>query len=207
LPAAVVFDFGAVLFQWQPLQLLQQVVPELAGDEVAARALAASIFESFTPDSDWAQFDLGRIDEAALATRISRRIGATAPQMRRVIDAIPPHLQPQQPTVELFRQMKARGHRMYFLSNMPLPYASILEQQNAFVAEFEDGIFSSRVGLMKPHAEIFDLAQKRFSLEPGRTVFIDDHAGNIDAALAQGWQGVRFVEAAQCAEDLRRLGW
>ena len=30
---AVVFDFGAVLFHWQPLTLLQQCVPELAPDE------------------------------------------------------------------------------------------------------------------------------------------------------------------------------
>jgi hypothetical protein len=74
---AVVFDFGAVLFQWQPLQLLQQClrVPELAPDEGSARRVAAQIFESFTPDSDWARFDLGRIAEAELADRIAARIG------------------------------------------------------------------------------------------------------------------------------------
>ncbi len=204
---AVVFDFGAVLFQWQPLRLLQDTVPELAPDEPSARALAARIFESFTPASDWALFDLGQLDEAALATRIARRTGATEPQVRKVIDAIPPHLVAQPASVALFRELRAAGHRMYFLSNMPAPYADSLERHNPFIAEFDDGIFSGRVGLMKPGAPIFQLAQRRFNLAPELTVFIDDHTGNIDAARALGWQGVQFESAAQCAGELRALGW
>jgi putative hydrolase of the HAD superfamily len=204
---AVVFDFGAVLFQWKPLDLLRHTVPELAADEAAARALAAQIFESFTPASDWALFDLGQLDEAALATRIARRTGATEPQVRRVIDAIPPHLVAQPASVALFRELKAAGHRMFYLSNMPAPYATSLERHNDFIAEFDDGIFSGRVGLMKPNAPIFELAVQRFGLVPAHTVFIDDHAGNIEAARTLGWQGVQFQSAAQTAAALRDGGW
>jgi putative hydrolase of the HAD superfamily len=204
---SVVFDFGAVLFQWKPLQLLQATVPELALDDEHARALARQIFESFTPASDWAQFDLGRIDEVTLAQRIARRIGATEAQVRRVVDAIPPHLEPQAPSIALFRQLKAAGHRMFYLSNMPARYADILERRNDFIAEFDDGIFSARVGLMKPQAAIFDLAQQRFGLEPAQTLFIDDHAGNVEAASARGWQALQFLSAGQCESELGRRGW
>lgn len=204
---SVVFDFGAVLFQWKPFQLLQDTVPELAPDETRARALAARIFESFTPASDWAQFDLGRIDEATLARRVARRIGATEAQVRRVVDAIPPHLEPQLPTVALLRRLKAAGHRMFYLSNMPAPYADSLERHNDFIADFDDGIFSARVGLMKPDAAIFRLARERFGLVPARTLFIDDHAGNVETAQAQGWQALQFLNAAQCESELGRLGW
>ena len=204
---AVVFDFGAVLFQWQPFRLLQQTVPELAPDEAAARALAGRIFESFNLHSDWAQFDLGRIDETVLADRIGQRIGAEAGQVRRVIDGIPQHLQAQPATVALFRRLKARGHRMFYLSNMPEPYALHLERHHDFVAEFIDGIFSARVGLMKPQPKIFEMAVGRFGLDPAQTLFIDDHAGNVAAAQAQGWQALRFVDAAQCAGDLAASGW
>ncbi|HEY6134404.1 MAG TPA: HAD family phosphatase [Rubrivivax sp.] len=207
LKRAVVFDFGAVLFQWKPVQLLRQSVPELAGDDASARALAAKIFESFTPESDWARFDTGKLDEDALAKLIAQRIGASETQVRRVIDAIPPHLVAQAPMVALFRQLKAVGHSMYFLSNMPLKYATRLERENPFIAEFEDGIFSGRVGLMKPQAAIFELARQRFGIEPARTVFIDDHAGNVAAAQALGWQGIRFEDAAQCTQALQAGGW
>jgi putative hydrolase of the HAD superfamily len=204
---AVVFDFGAVLFQWQPLQLLQQCVPELAPDDAAAKALAAQIFESFTPDSDWARFDLGRIAEDELAHRIAARIGVQAQQVRRVIDAIPPHLQPQPATVALLRRLQATGHRLYYLSNMPVPYADHLERENDFFAAFSDGIFSGRVGLVKPHAAIFELAEQRFGLQPADTVFIDDHAGNVQAARTRGWQAVQFVDAVQCGADLQAAAW
>lgn len=204
---AVVFDFGAVLFQWQPLRLLQELVPELAPDEAGAQALAPRIFESFDLRSDWAQFDLGKLDEAALAERIGRRIEVAPALIRRVIDGIPAHLQPQGPTVALLRRLRAAGHRLYYLSNMPEPYAAHLERENDFVGEFADGIFSARVGLMKPQPEIFALAVARFALDPARTLFIDDHAGNIAAARAQGWQGLRFIDAAQCADDLQAAGW
>ena len=203
----VVFDFGAVLFQWQPYRLLQETVPDLAPDEASARRVAAQIFESFTPESDWARFDLGRIAEAELAERIAARIGVRAEQVRRVIDGIPPHLQPQAPTVALLKQLKAAGHRLFYLSNMPHPYADHLERCNDFVADFQDGIFSARVGLMKPHAAIFELAEQRFGLVPADTVFIDDHAGNVQAARSRGWQAVHFADAAQAGAELQALGW
>jgi putative hydrolase of the HAD superfamily len=204
---AVVFDFGAVLFQWRPLDLLQQVVPGLAPDEAAARVLAAQVFESFTPDSDWAHFDLGLVDEETLATRIGARIGASAAEVRRIVDAIPAHLQPQADTVALLQRLKAAGHRLYYLSNMPRPYADHLERANPFIADFADGIFSGRVGLMKPHDAIFALAVQRFGLDPAHTLFIDDHAGNVQAARRLGWQALQFLNAAQCTHDVQTAGW
>jgi putative hydrolase of the HAD superfamily len=204
---AVIFDFGAVLFQWQPLELLQQTVPDLAPDEAAARRVAASFFESFTPDSDWARFDLGLVEEPELARRIAARTGAPEDRVRRVIDAIPGHLQPQADTVALLQRLKAAGHRLYYLSNMPRAYAAHLERHNAFIGDFLDGIFSARVGLMKPHRAIFELADERFALAETRTVFIDDHAGNIAAARAHGWQGVHFSGAGQAELELQQAGW
>jgi putative hydrolase of the HAD superfamily len=205
---AVVFDFGGVMLQWQPPRLLQEVLPELAPDETGARRLAAQIFQSFTPGSDWARFDLGLVDEALLAERIAVRIGATAPQVRRVIEAIPSHLEALPETVALFRRLKAAGHRTFFLSNMPVPYAHALEQTHDFIGEFDGGIFSGRVQLMKPDEAIFALAEERFGLDPARTLFIDDHAGNVAVARARGWQGVHFEAGASHAErQLAAAGW
>ena len=204
---AVVFDFGAVLFRWQPLELLQQCVPELAPDAAAAQALAAQVFESFTPDSDWARFDLGQVDEATLAQRIAARIGVPIGPVRRIIDAIPPHLEAQAGTVALYQRLRAAGHRLFYLSNMPRPYADHLERSYAFVGAFDDGIFSGRVGLMKPHDAIFALAEQRFALDPAQTLFIDDHLGNVQAARRRGWRALHFGSAAEAAAQLQEDGW
>ena len=69
--AAVVFDFGGVVFRWQPLSLLQQVLPAHAGDEESARALAERIFQGFRVGSDWAAFDRGSVTPEDLAARIA----------------------------------------------------------------------------------------------------------------------------------------
>jgi 2-haloacid dehalogenase len=37
-------------------------------------------------------------------------------------------------------------------------------------------------------------------------VFIDDVAGNIEAAVALGWQGIHHVSAERTAAQLRALG-
>jgi hypothetical protein len=38
-------------------------------------------------------------------------------------------------------------------------------------------------------------------------VFIDDHAGNISATQAHGWQAVHFSNAAQAQQALVQAGW
>jgi putative hydrolase of the HAD superfamily len=203
----VVFDFGGVVFNWQPLRLLQETLPESVTDETQARVLAGHIFQSFSLTSDWALFDLGQIDAEPLAERISKRCGLQASDVLKVIHAIPDHLVPIAGTVALLQHLKAQGHRLFFLSNMPTTYALELERRNDLAAWFDGGIFSSRVQLIKPRPEIFHEAVRRFDLVPENTVFIDDLAHNIEAARALGWQGVQFIDAQHCSSELARAGW
>ena len=60
------------------------------------------------------------------------------------------------------------GRPLYFLSNMPEPYALHLESTHEFFSRFTDGVFSSRVKLIKPEPEIFEVATKRFDIEPSQ---------------------------------------
>ena len=201
----LVFDFGGVVFNWQPLRLLQETLPEVVADDAQARALAGQIFQSFSLTSDWALFDLGQIEPEPLAERISKRCGLQASDVLKVIHAIPDHLVPIAGTVALLQHLKAQGHRLFFLSNMPTTYALELERRNDLAAWFDGGIFSSRVQLIKPRPEIFQEAVRRFDLVPTHTVFVDDLAHNIEAAAAQGWGGVQFHNPQQCGEALQPL--
>lgn len=201
-PMNIVFDFGGVVFQWQPLRLLQQTLPAHASDDDSAGTLAARIFQGFVPGSDWAAFDLGQVDAAGLARRIARRTGLAEAEVLAVVDAIPPHLDPQADTVALMRRLKDAGHRLFYLSNMPAPYADHLERSHAFFDWFDDGVFSARVQLMKPQPAIFQEASRRFGVAPAELLFIDDVAHNIEAARELGWQGLHFQGAAACEAAL-----
>lgn len=202
----VVFDLGGVVFRWQPLVLLQELFPAQVRSEAEARQWASQIFETFHPEADWALFDLGRIEPEPLAQRIAARTGLAEADLRHLIAHIPAHLQPIPGTVDLIHALKAQGHRLYYLSNMPAGYADHLVRMNPFFSQFDDGIFSAHVQQIKPKADIFATAQARWPLR-GQPVFIDDVQHNIDAAEQHGWQGIRFETPEQVRADLVGRGW
>jgi len=200
----VVFDFGGVLFHWRPHEFMARLLPQRAADDAAAQALVAQFFESY--EGDWGDFDRGVISVPSLAQRIARRTGIALDDVRRIIDAVPAELQPVPQTVALAKRLRDRGHRLFFLSNMPAPYADHLEAKHEFLQAFEDGVFSSRVKLVKPDAAIFHAAARRFRITPAQTLFIDDFAPNIAAARSLGWQALHFLSPQSCEADLGARG-
>lgn len=198
----IVFDFGGVVFRWQPIALLQSTLPLRAHNEAAARDLAAAMFQQYAPHSDWAAFDRGEVDADGLAKRIARRTGLSETDVLEVIGAIPGHLEPIAETVALMRRLKDAGHRLFYLSNMPGLFADQLERSHAFMDWFDDGVFSARVQLMKPDPAIFREAARRFAIAPADLLFIDDVLHNVDAARALGWQALHFRGAADCEAAL-----
>ncbi|URI10674.1 HAD family phosphatase [Aquincola tertiaricarbonis] len=200
----VVWDFGAVLFRWRPRVLLAASLPSRVKDDISAAHWHEQFFQSF--GGDWAEFDRGTVEVDDLAGRIARRTGLTEAEALAVIEAVPHELQPLVDTVGLVHALHERGVRQFYLSNMPAPYADHLEREYAFVRDFEDGLFSGRVQLIKPDAAIFALAEQRFGLVPERTVFIDDHPKNVEAARARGWQAVLATQHAAIHQGLDELG-
>lgn len=205
-PSVVVFDLGGVVFNWQPLVLLQQVLPHHAPDEASASELSARIFQTLDVDGDWAQFDLGHIEPDELATRIARRTGLARQEVLLVIDALAPHMTVKTDTVELMRDLRDQGHRLVYLSNMPTGLADWIERDHDFFQWFDGGVFSARVQQVKPDPVIFQTAVERLGLHGQTPVFLDDMQRNIDAAAAHGWRGVRFESAPQVREQLVEAG-
>lgn len=200
----IVFDFGGVVFRWQPHEFMPRLLPHRAAGEAAIAALVSDFFQSY--GGDWGEFDRGTVDEARLIQRIAFRMGVNAAEVRKVIDAVPSELAPMEATVALIQRLRERGHRLYFLSNMPKPYADHLREIHPLTTWFDDGLFSSELQLVKPEPAIFQAAVKRFGAPPGELLLIDDYALNVKAARALGWQGLHFLSSAQCEADLAARG-
>ena len=203
----IVFDVGGVLVHWQPLDLMRQVLPAQAHDDASAKAVAAAVFQTFAPDADWSLFDRGRIEPVALAECIAARTGLPLEGLLALIAAIPAHIQPLPASVALLQSVRAAGHRLALLSNMPIGYAAHLEATHDCFAWFDARVFSGRVGHIKPERAMFDHAREALALDLDHALFIDDHAGNVDAARGFGWQALRFENAGQCEAAMRRDGW
>ncbi|MDT9002123.1 HAD family phosphatase [Paucibacter sp. APW11] len=200
----IVFDFGGVLFHWHPASFLARLWPQRAADEQAGAALAQDFFQNYS--GDWGAFDQGLIDAPTVIARISARTGWPAEEVRQVVEAVPDELQARPATVALIEDLKAHGHRLFYLSNMPEPYADHLERSYPLHDWFDAGVFSGRVKLSKPGREVFELAQQRFGLPAEQLLFLDDHPANIEAARALGWQALLFSDADSVRPELQALG-
>ena len=203
----IVFDFGAVLFTWQPRVLITTHFPEQATTPEQAAVLAQAVFAH----ADWHNFDRGVLPAHAVSVRTAARLGLPEPALRALIDGIAEHLQPMPDTLAVLAQLRALRDQqpdklqLHFLSNMPIPYARLLEQKHSFLSWFDGGIFSGDVHHIKPECKIFELLEARYALEPGNTIFIDDLADNVASARARGWQGIHFVSAALLQAQLMPL--
>ncbi len=198
MPTNIVFDFGAVLFTWQPHMLVQSHFPVEADTPAAARQLAKDIFHH----DDWKAFDGGMLELPTVIERTARRLNLPHQTLQGLMSRIHEHLLPIPETVALLARLNERRERqgdvrLYFLSNMPRPYARALEQRHGFLKWFDGGVFSGDAQLIKPQPEIFQLLQTRYALDPTQTVFIDDLLANVQAARAHGWRGIHFESAAQ----------
>lgn len=206
----IVFDFGAVLFNWHPVDLAAECAPHLAPTPALAGHLAHEIFSH----ADWQSFDRGTLGIEEVVARTAQRLDLEHARLHHLLSGIGDRLQPMQGTLALLTRLKALRDtpggnsdvKLYYLSNMPIPYARALERDNPFMAWFDGGVFSGDVQHIKPEPAIYQLLQTRHALEPARTVFIDDLLGNVHAAKELGWHGIHFQSAQQVEQELQALG-
>ncbi len=94
---------------------------------------------------------------------------------------------------------------VYLLSNTSAMHWDYLKMTFQ-LADICHGLFASfEVGCMKPDAAIYREAEKRFSLVPETTLFVDDKQANVAGAMACGWQGLWHQDSAATCSTIRNL--
>ncbi|WP_076998326.1 HAD family phosphatase [Variovorax sp. KK3] len=187
----VVFDLGAVLLNWEPVSLVHAAVAPRTMTAQAAHALAREMFGH----EDWLGFDRGTHGMDDAIGRMALRLSLPEPQLQKTLATLGERLEPIQVTLELLDQLRARREegealRLYYLSNMSVPFARALVERHAFFRWFDGGIFSGDVRILKPDRGIYEMLSARYALRPEETVFIDDSAANVEAAQALGWAAI-----------------
>ncbi len=196
--AAVIFDLGGVLIDWDPRHLYRTLIPDTTSME---RFLA----EVTTPQWNAAQ-DAGRPWTEAVEDLTAR-----FPDRRPLIEAYwqrwPETLGGAiDGTVEVLAELRERGVRLLALSNWSAETFPIARERYSFLAWFEGIVISGEIGVVKPDRRIFDALIEGHGVEPSRTVFVDDTEANVAVAEELGFIGLRFVDPETLRIDLERLG-
>ncbi len=200
----IVFDFGAVLFDWRPAERVRQRLGDWAAGPQQAQDLAQAIFAH----SDWLAFDRGLLGLEQVVERTASRLCLPQARVHALLAPIGDELEPIAANVTVLQALAERreregGLRLFFLSNMPEPFARSLEHRHAFIQIFDAGLFSGDVKLGKPDPAIYLQLASAHGLVPHKTCFIDDHLPNVEAARGLGWQGIHLTEPLQLRSLLR----
>jgi putative hydrolase of the HAD superfamily len=207
-PLNLVFDLGQVMIRWEPEALVRRFFPDRCGTDAQAQSLAQTCFRS----KAWSDFDAGLLNTDGVALQLAQGIQEPLSRVRAMVVDIAHALTPIDASVHLLTQLhqwrqsqKVTGLRLWYLSNMPEPYAEHLIKAHSYFHAFDGGVFSGRVKLAKPDPAIYAHAELVLGLEPAHTVFLDDHRPNVQAANERGWQGVHVPQPGQLTTLLTPL--
>ncbi|MDR1927235.1 MAG: HAD family phosphatase [Oscillospiraceae bacterium] len=184
----IVFDMGGVLLDFSEQRLLTHYFGGCSLEE------QAQVREAIFGSGIWRRMDRGDFDAAetsrAICTLLPERLH---PLVQRMIPNYFEAMPPIPETNELAVQLKARGKRIYLLTNAP--YIFMEEQRRVPCIDLFDGIFAScEVRLLKPQREIYLAFFERFHLNAADCFFVDDMRENIDGAAAVGMEGFCFAQ-------------
>ena len=183
-----IFDFGKVLVHYDPMYMTTRYIQ----DPEDARLVNSVVFDRLY----WDPLDDGTITDEALKAACHQRLPARLHDLAdQVYDNWFFHLPFIDGMPQLAKDIKAKGGKLFLLSNISIGFAQQYHRVPAFAelfSHFDGLVFSGPLGIIKPGAEIFWHLMKQYDLKPEETVFIDDSPKNIAGAEAVDIHGYLF---------------
>ena len=212
---AVICDFGGVLTT--PLIGSFMAFQDHSG--IPIEALGRAMARSLERDGKHPLFELemGRVTEAdfldELRTQLTEELGHE-PELHNFKELYFDALDPNEPMIELMRELRADGTRMAMLTNNVREWEPLWRAMLPVDEIFELVVDSAFVGMRKPDPAIYELTLRRIrehdpqalaDLEFSECVFIDDTEVNCDAASELGMAAVHFAANEQAIPEIREL--
>ena len=125
------------------------------------------------------------------------------PELHRFRDIYFEALDPNEPMVELMRDLKRRGYRMALLTNNVREWEPLWRSMLPVDEIFELIVDSAFVGMRKPEQEIYELTLERLGgVTPAECIFIDDLEVNCEGAEKAGMRAVQFRSNEQAIPEI-----
>lgn len=201
----VISDFGGVLTtpllnSFAAFQDQTGIAPESLGramQSIAERDGAHPLYE----------LETGRMTEAAFLARLATALEAELghePELHGFREIYFEALQPNEPMIELMREIKASGRRMALLTNNVREWEPLWRSMLPVDEIFELVVDSGFVGVRKPDVEIYELTLARLNATPAEDcLFVDDVQVNVGTARAMGMTAVHFRDNDQAIGEIR----
>lgn len=188
----IIFDLGAVIFQWTPEKFL---------DDAKLPSHYIEIFHS----SLWLEHDGGKMTRENVIAHLPPQYDKEL--FRGFVSTLTKRMEPIPPMIQLFHELKAQGFKTFILSNMPLEMHQELDQMHDFFKYADGAVISGKVGQVKPNVDIYQTLLTKYHLDAHSSLFIDDKKENIQAAQALGIDGIICKDPKQVRRELISRGF
>ena len=112
-------------------------------------------------------------------------------------------LHPNEPMIELMRELRASGLKMAMLTNNVREWEPLWRTMLPVDEIFETVVDSAFVGCRKPEPRIYELTLERIGMPAEACLFVDDLHPNIEGAEAAGMKAVHFRDNEQAIAEIR----
>ncbi|MEM6629857.1 MAG: HAD family phosphatase [Bacteroidota bacterium] len=195
----IVFDLGGVLIDWNPRHLYQHIFRNHAEME---------FFLKMVCDENWNhQLDEGRSFEEAVK-ELSAQYPLYEPNIMAYWERWEEMLGDANGEMVALQKefLKSNAFKVYALTNWSAETMPIAKERFSFLDTFDGMVVSGEEKCAKPGEKIFKILFDRYSIDPAKTIFIDDSLKNIATARNLGLEAIHFRKNQQVLAELARLG-
>jgi epoxide hydrolase-like predicted phosphatase len=202
---AVVSDFGGVLTTPLMGSFLALQDAHGVGPEDFGKAMRAAE-ESGDGENPLFKLERGDITEPEFLEILRNGFEVAVghrPELHRFREIFFEALDPNQPMIDLMRELKASGLRMAMLTNNVQEWEPLWRTMLPVDEIFETVIDSGYVGYRKPERQIYEITLERLGLPASACLFVDDMELNCEAARELGFTAVQYREPEQAVAEVR----
>ena len=204
----MISDFGGVLTT--PLMDSFAEVQDRTGISPAALGRAMQSIAEADGAHPLFELEKGMVSEIDFLNRLADALEPElghAPELHRFSEIYFSALHPNEPMIELMREIKTSGRRMAMLTNNVREWEPLWRSMLPVDEIFELVVDSAFVGMRKPDPAIYELTLERLGggVTAGECLFVDDLAVNIEAARHLGMRAVHLVDTDQAIGEIRTV--
>lgn len=186
----VIFDLGAVMFDWSP----QKISESFTADMDLQNLIQKELFYH----NNWIEFDCGLVSETELMLRTKNQLSLSQVEVENLFEEIRSSLKLIPKTLEVLKYVKQKQLRAYCLSNISPEFFQHLSSLHDLFQLFDGIVISGDENTGKPGQEIFEIILSRYQLKAEETLFIDDSHANTETAANLGIKTVTFAGNKHC---------
>lgn len=192
----IIFDLGNVLISFSPSDYLKKK----NYPESIRNIIMSDIFHS----EEWRLLDEGNITVGEAIDSIYSKSSLKREEIALIFNLRTDIMFPLDSNVRLLPALKKRGFSVYYLSNFHVDTFEVVSNDYFFFRYFDGGIISAQVKLAKPDLRIYHLFLKKYGLESGECLFIDDTEANVHSAVEAGMKGLITYGSENISDALEK---